>query len=121
VPGETQRLDDALAGEENTIVQEHAAIGIAGAGSSAPVLQFDLKRETRAIMSRWVSTMDELLFVILETSSCRPPPILLDSTSAMSTCAFTSRNSRARLNRAPGLSCPLRALLHAPCSICPSL
>jgi len=46
MPLKEQRRDDALAGEEDTIGQEHAEIRIAGARDSAGVLYPDLIGET---------------------------------------------------------------------------
>src|SRR6266571_182300 len=46
MPLEEQGLDNALAGKEDTIGQEHAEIWIARARCPAGVLQLDLSRET---------------------------------------------------------------------------
>ena len=46
MPVEQQRLDAALAGEEDTIGQEHAEIRIAGARLPGSVLHLDLIGET---------------------------------------------------------------------------
>src|SRR6267378_2963113 len=46
LPVEDQRLDDALAGQEDTVEQEVAEIGIAATGEAAGVLHLDLIGET---------------------------------------------------------------------------
>jgi len=54
-----------LAGEEYAIGQEHAEVGITLLVFPPGVLQLNLRERPPDIMRRWVSTVDELLFVIV--------------------------------------------------------
>src|SRR6266487_3183779 len=86
MPLKEQPRDDALAGEEDTIGQEHAEIRIAGARDSAGVLYPDLIGETPGYHEE-VGVDDRRAVVCDLIDVLPPPPMLLDSIRAISTCA----------------------------------